>query len=378
MASPRPLVPPPDALLELDQEYTSILALLDAPSAIQRLTAQVPQLSGVEAAFTGEVDENDQMLLHPGVNLSLRVEGLTAPMNASIGGRVLAARRTLWTSDYRSAPGISPRFKTAAQAEGLVGIIAVPMIYDGRVLGVLYGGNRYKADFEDGTVQALEAVAQRMMTAQVVAEHARHAAEVAVHEERRRMALDLHDTVGAMLFTLRAGIQRLSDEPELDVQVRSRLSAIEEQAAQMSATLRGSLRVLHTPPEQVALGVAVRGHCRAFSERTGIPAPIINLSDLPRLPHAAIGALADVTREALLNIEKHAHAKHVVVTFFAVREGVSVTVSDDGIGLKPGYARKDGLGITSMSERVGRIGGTFTIRPNDGSGVTVQAWVPAG
>jgi signal transduction histidine kinase len=377
MASPGCYFPLPDTLLELDQEYASILALLDAPAAIGRLAIQVPLLAGVETAFTGEVDEHGQMILHQPVNLSDGVEGLTAPMGASIGGKAFVARRTLWTSDYRSAPGISPHFKAQAQAEGLVAIIAVPMIYDGKVLGVLYAGNREKIDFADRTVQALENVAARMMTAQIVAERARHAAEVAVHEERRRLALDLHDGVGAMLFTLRAGIQRLSDEPQLDGEVRSRLTAIEEQAAQASAALRGSLRVLHAPPELVALGVALRGHTRAFSERTGIPAQLVTLSDLPALPRAAIVALADVTREALLNVEKHAHAHHVVVSVFALRDGVSVTICDDGTGLDADHMYSDGLGLTSMSERTGRVGGTFDIRPNGDSGVLVQAWVPA-
>src|SRR5207248_4566146 len=178
---------------------------------------------------------------------------------------------------------------------------------------------------------------------------------------------------------LRAGIQRLSDEAQLDGEVRSRLTAIERQAAQASAALRGSLRVLHGPPEQVGLGVALRGHCRAFSERTGIRAQLITLSDLPGLPRAAIVALSDVAREALLNVEKHAHAHHVVVSVFALRDGVSVTISDDGTGLDADHVGSDGLGLASMSERIGRVGGTFDIRPNgdNGSGVTVQAWIPA-
>jgi signal transduction histidine kinase len=372
------LQPPPDVLLELDQEYTNILAMLDAPSAVQRLIIHVPELSGVETAFTGECDEQGQMVLHRPVNLSDAVEGLAAPMEASLGGKVFAVRRPLWTNDYRSAPGITPRFKSAAQAEGLVAIIAVPLIHDGKVLGVLYAGNRDNAGFPGRTIQALEGVAARMVTAQVVAERARQAAEVAVHEERRRLALDLHDSVGAMLFTMRAGIQRLANEPQLDVQVRARLSAIEQQAAQAAAALRGSLHVLHAPPEEVALGVALRGHCRAFSDRTGIGAQIITLSDLPALPRARIIALADATREALVNIEKHARAHHVVVTVFAIRDGVSVAISDDGVGLKADCVGREGLGLASISERISRVGGTLSIGPNeeDGDGVTVQAWVP--
>jgi LuxR family transcriptional regulator, regulator of acetate metabolism len=378
MAYPGSLSPPPDILQELGQEYTNILALLDAPAAIQRLIVHVPELAGVETAFIGEADGHGQMVLHRPVNLSERVEGLAAPMAASLGGQVMVRHCPLWTSDYRNTPGITARFKTQAQAEGLVAILAVPMIHDGRMLGVLYAGNRRQTDFADRTIQALENAAARMVTAQIVAERARHAAEVAVHEERHRLALDLHDSVGAMLFTLRAGIQQLSDTPELDTAVHARLSAIEQQAAQASAALRGSLRVLHAPPQQVALGVALRGHCRAFSDRTGIRAQMIVLNELPALACARIVALADTAREALLNVEKHACARHVVVTAFADEDGVSVTVSDDGVGLDHDDRRDGGLGLTSMSERISRVGGTLRIGPNEdnGTGVTVQAWVP--
>jgi signal transduction histidine kinase len=379
MVSLGPVSRPPDMLLALDEEYASILALLDPPAAVRRLLVNVPELSGVETAFTGEPDSENQMVLHRPVNLSEAVEGLAAPMSASLGGRVFAARRPVWTSDYRSASGITARFKTQAQAEGLVAVIGVPIIHQGSVQGVLYGANRIATEFSDRMVSALEDVAARMVTAQHVAECALHAAEVAVHEERRRLALNLHDTVGAALFTLRAGIQRLGDDPKLDALVRSRLSAIEQQAAEASAALRSSLHVLHAPPEQVALGVALSAHCRAFSDRTGIRTRVITLNELPPLPRAQMGALADTTREALLNIEKHAHAHAVAVSVFASRGGVAITISDDGVGLDPDYAQHEGLGLTAMTERVTQVGGTISVGPNDDEdyGVTVKAWVPA-
>lgn len=366
----------PDVLLELDEEYARVLLLLDAPAAIQRLVLHVPELTGVETAFIGELDGGDQMVLHHPVNLSNMVEGLNAPIGASLGGRVFAARRPLWTSDYRSASGITPRFKTQADAEGLVAIIAVPIIHQDRVLGVVYGGNRSETDFGDRTAGALEAVAARMATAQVVAERARHAAEIAVHEERRRLALELHDNVGAVLFTLRAGIQRLRDEPQLDTEVQRRLGAIEQQAVEASAALRGSMRVLHAPPEHAVLGVALREHCRAFSERTGVAARIITVTELPPLSRARVGVLADAAREALLNVEKHAQAQSVVVSVFTVRSGLAVSVSDNGVGLKDDYTHRDGLGLASMAERLARVGGAVRIGSNEDGGVTVQAWIP--
>ena len=207
----------PDVLLGLDEEYASILALLDRAAAMQRIVTRVPQLTGVDVAWVGEPDGADRLVLHHTVNIVTEgVDGLVVPVGTGLGGQVFAQRRPLWVRDYCSAPDITHHFRAQAEAEGVMAMIAVPILHDGGLLGVLYGANRRLTDFGDRTAGALEQLATRTAAAQVVAERARHAAEVAVHEERRRVALELHDSVGAMLFTLRAGLQRLCDEPALD------------------------------------------------------------------------------------------------------------------------------------------------------------------
>jgi signal transduction histidine kinase len=317
------------------------------------------------------------MVLQHSVNsISGLVEGLVVPVGTGLGGRVLAARRPLWVSDYCNSADITHHFKDKAQTEGIKAMIAVPIVSGDQLLGVLYGANRQDTPFGDRATWALEQAAVRTAAAQVVSERTRHATEVAVHEERRRLALELHDTVGAMLFTLGAGIRRLGAEPELDYEVRSRLSVIEQQALEAAAALRGSLRVLSAPPEQVALGVSVREHCRAFQERTGIPARMITLTELPPLIPSRITALADATRESLLNVEKHARARSVVASVFATGGGVAVTVSDDGVGLPDNDATEPGLGLAAVTDGLARVGGGVTISANDDGGVTVNAWVP--
>jgi signal transduction histidine kinase len=367
--------PLPDVLFALDAQYAEILGLLDRPAAVRRMVANVPALVGVDIAWVGEPSGHDEMVLQHAVNsTSGLVEGLVVPVGTGLGGKVLAARRPLWVSDYCASADISHHFKTKAGVEGIKAMMAVPIMHDGRMLGVLYGANRVETDFGDRATAALEQMAARTAAAAVVAERARHAAEVAVHEERRRLAMELHDTVGAMLFTLGAGIRRLGVEPGLDEEIRSRLSIINQQAVEAAAALRGSLRVLSAPHEQVALGVAVREHCRAFAERTGTPARMITLTELPALSNSRIAALADAVREGLLNAEKHAGAESVVVSLFATGGGVAVTVSDDGVGLAEPAA--DGLGLRAVTDRLGRIGGRVTISSNEDGGATLQAWIP--
>lgn len=370
--------PPPDVLLALEEGYAEALALLDRAAVIQRMVTNVPDLTGVDVAWVGEPDGKDRIVLQHAVNAPTGlINGLVVPEGAGLGGRVLTGRRPLWVSDYCTSPDITHQFRTQASAEGLKSMIAVPITFRGRLLGVLYGANRYEAHYGDRVTLALEQIAARTAAAQVVAERAKHAAEVAVHEERRRLALELHDTVGAMLFTLGAGIRRLGAESQLDDQTRARVSAIEQQAADAAVALRGSLRVLSAAPEQVALGVALREHCTAFQERTGITARMITLTELPALQPSRVRALADAAREALLNAEKHAQAHSVVVTAFAQLDGVAVTISDDGAGFDASSAFSVGLGLTSMSDRLARLGGSATIARNDDGGITVQAWVPA-
>jgi signal transduction histidine kinase len=366
----------PDILLELDAAFADVVGMLDGQAAARRMVSHIPALVGVDMAWIGEPTGQDRMELQHAVNsTSGLIEGLVVPVGTGLGGKVLAAGRPLWVSDYCAAPDISHHFKTQVRAEGIQAMIAVPVVSNRQMLGVLYAANRQDTAFGDRVTQALEQMASRTAAAQVVAERARHAAEVAVHEERRRMALELHDTVGAMLFTLGAGIQRLGAEPGLDDEIRSRLSRIEQQAGEAAAALRGSLHVLNAPPEQVALGVAVREHCRAFQARTGVPASVITLTDLPVLSGARIAALADAVREALLNVEKHARARSVVVSVFANRDGVAVTVSDDGVGLPPDGTGRSGLGLAAVADQLARVGGRLNVATNDDRGVTLQAWL---
>ncbi len=368
--------PLPDALLALDEEYTNMLGLLDREAVTSQLMARVPELTGVDVAWIGETDGGDRNVLGHAVNaMTDSVVGLVVPHGCGLGGRVMLARRPLWVSDYVSSATITHHFDRQVEAERLNAMIAVPIVHESRVLGVLYGANRTPSDFGDRTAAAMQQAASRAAAAVIVAERARHASEVAVHEERRRIALELHDSVGAMLFTIGAGIRRLSGALSVDVETRARLVAIEQQASEAAATLRGSLRALSAPPEQVALGVALRSDCAAFKERTGVPARVITVTSLPPLDCARVRALADANREALLNVEKHAGADSVVVTVFTVRDGVAITVSDDGSGLRTD--QRPGLGIPATTERLARVGGDLTVGPNDDGGVTVQAWVPA-
>src|SRR5262249_21258096 len=134
------------------------------------------------------------------------------------------------------------------------------------------------------------------------------AAEIAVHEERQRLAPQLHDTVGPMLFTLGAGVGRLGEDLAHVPGLSARLTFLERHTAETTATFREALRALHAPPDSLALPVALQADCRSFEERTGIQILLLVLDDVPPLPAAQAAALLAALPAALPHIEKHAEA----------------------------------------------------------------------
>lgn len=364
-------------LARLDDEYAELIALLDSEAAMRRAVKLVPGAVGVDAAFVGTPGRRDSMTLdHMAGCRTEAMRSLVVQRGRGLGGQVLALRRPVWVRDYVVDTGITHDYDRPVSTEGLRGMVAVPIQHGDRLLGVLYGACREPTAFGDAGAAAMVDSARRVALSVTVAERARHAAEVAVHEERRRLAMSLHDTVGAMLFAISAGVRNLGTDASVSQEVRTRLADIECRAQEAAATLRESLRALSASPDELALGVALRADCRGFEERTGVPARLVTVSEVPVLDGPRARALVDAAREALLNVEKHAGARSVVVSVFGARGGVAVAVADDGVGLGEAADDGKGIGVGAAAERLGRVGGYLTLATNEDGGTTMKAWVP--
>ncbi len=372
-----------DDLDRLDAGYAEVVAALDRQAALRQAVAEVPAFVGVDAAMVGEQQGADIVLRQLSGTRTEALAGLHVSRGHGMGGRVIVEQAVRWVPDYLTSTAITHHYDSPVIIEQIRGLIAAPIAMGGRQLGVLYGATRRETDFGTRAADAMAAAARRTGTALLVAERARHAAEVAVHEERRRLALDLHDSVGAMLFAIGAGVRTVVDEFDLAPDLRLRLNAIERRAEEAAATLRESLRALSVSPQELRLCVALRADCRSFEERTGITARLVTVDELPVLDTTRAKALVGVAREALLNVEKHARARTVVVSVFPARGGVTLAVADDGVGVAgdgppPGSPRMQcqGLGVEASGERLSRLGGYLTLARNDDGGCTLKAWVP--
>jgi signal transduction histidine kinase len=243
---------------------------------------------------------------------------------------------------------------------------------------VLYAARRTAGSWSDVERQTLLDVARQAALVLEVAGSAREMAEVAAYTERQRWAVEMHDTVGAVLFSIRAALTKLRDEPLLVEALARDVAKIEQLAEQASTGVRTQLRSMHSLPPDKALAVALRTDCRELSARTGIRADVVILGDLPVLESSRSDALLRASRETLLNVEKHAHANSVVLSLFRSDDGVGMALADDGVGIDQSPRRESvGLGLAAAAERLERVGGWLSFSDNDEGGGTVRAWVPA-
>ncbi len=362
----------------LDRELSRIIALLDRDLVLRETTRLLTERFGFHCSWVAEREDGiDGVLIgHVDGNRTRRFPGTTLRPGCGLGGKVYVSGRTEWVDDYVASEAITHEYDGVVSDESIRRIIASPIGSGTEPVGVLLGGLRDGGMFGDRAAAIVETVAERTAQALIAAERAQQNAQAAVHEERSRMALDLHDSVGAMLFAITASVRSATAETAIGEPMRERLFAIERQASEAAMTLRESLRALRTPAEQLALGAALQAACSAFEQRSNIDASLVMLDVLAPLPDARLRALVASAREGLLNVQKHAAATRVVVTVANMRGGVAVTVRDDGVGLRPQADDHRGFGIEAIAETLAEVGGSLQVAEDGDSGVSFRGWVP--
>lgn len=249
------------------------------------------------------------------------------------------------------APYRSLSYNLTTILAGAVGIYSV-LAYTVRSFTSIYARkNRALAKRES----ELAELSQRLLFAQ--------------EEERRRIARELHDNLSQSLAAVKLHLAALKDEIPPD-KAKEVLEII-DQAVTETRTLAYSLR----PPLLDDLGLlpSLRRLAEMVKTASGLEMHL-NLEEGERLPRPVESLLFHVAQEAIRNVQKHAQAKHVVVTLHRELGKVILAVKDDGIGFRP--QDPQGLGLRGIKERVEVTGGRMEVTSSPGCGALVSAEVP--
>ncbi|HVW31314.1 MAG TPA: ATP-binding protein [Acidimicrobiia bacterium] len=300
-----------------------------------------------------------------------------------VGGKVVALRRPFLVTDYVSDPVITSHFRDLAVMESLGAMAAVPVISDGDVTAVIYAAARDDSVPGDVGLDRLTEAAGGL--ADLFGASVRHddAVRHQAAADRMRIAEELHDTVGQILFAIGASARRLRAEADGLPDLVQLSATIEDHAGRATGMLRDALRRLAPRSADEALPIAVRVAVEEFSQSTGLATHLVVLGETRTVSADGAAALLNVVREGLLNAAKHARASLVLVTLSYSPDAVEIAVQDDGAGLPPGFSLKaipgrtgGGFGLPSLLRRVQQQGGTLTVRPAEQGGTTVRASLP--
>ena len=199
--------------------------------------------------------------------------------------------------------------------------------------------------------------------------------QLALLEERQRIAADLHDLVIQRLFAagldLAAAARKGPGSDEAWSRVTSAAEGVDEAIRELRRSIH-SLRELTYPghaPERIDR-ILVNA-----ARILGFPPSYIATGDLDDTPPEVVEELLAVLNESLSNVAKHAEATAVQVTLVCTETQVLLRVADDGRGMQ-GSSRSSGL--ANMRRRAERFGGSFAWRDNLPRGTVVDWSVPLG
>jgi signal transduction histidine kinase len=358
---------------QVGREITSIL---DIDILLPRVVEMIRDAFGYYHVQVFLLDRESNELILRASSQTKDLEHRRLDMSVvSVNTQAAQTGEVVLANDVRQEPGFLPDSQLPETRSELV----IPLRLGNQVIGTLDVHNAEVGAFTEEDVLAIQSLGDQIVVAIENANLYDQSRELAVLEERTRLARDLHDSVTQSLYSLvllTEGWRRLltAGSGAHNEDYLGRIGEIAQQALREMRLLIHELR----PPmlEQEGLVGAVRKRLDAVEKRVGIEARVV-MDDLVELPASLEEGLYWITQEALNNALKHAAAKSSLVRV-CVEDGMLVLeIADDGQGFDPEMARhRGGMGLASMEERVRAMGGTLTIRSAHGEGTTVRVSVP--
>jgi len=193
----------------------------------------------------------------------------------------------------------------------------------------------------------------------------------AQEEERKSISRELHDEVGQMLTGLRmelGSLEPLRESPGPFTDHLNEAKSIAEQSLRAVRDLAVGLR-----PSVLDLGLlpALQWQSRHFSKHSGIPVTVQAEGEFDDLSEGHKTCVYRIVQETLTNCARHAAARRADVTLRKTDEALAVRIHDDGCGFDPKSARRGGLGLIGIEERVRELGGELNIESEPGHGCTL-------
>jgi PAS domain S-box-containing protein len=380
-------------LRAIDTITDSALVHLGLDDLLRELLARLRRVLDADSIGVMLVDEDGKTLYTRAVDGHTyeEVGSIRVRIGAGVTGRIAAEGRPMIVDDHSTVDmsgieGIAAD-KIRAHTRSVMG---APLRIGDKVVGVVMVVSARLRHFTDEELRLLLLVADRAAPAVELTrllEKVRAGRELqrtlsrrlltAQEEERRRLAVELHDELGQVLTAVKihlGSIERLSAATASPSHLKEAIASV-DRAMQSVRDLALDLR----PPvlDDFGLPAALRWYVDRFARDTNVAASLA-IDDVPRMEAELETACFRVAQEALTNVARHSRAQHVWLSLCRGRGGLELSVRDDGIGFDVESARERAragasMGLLGMQERVSLLGGDLEIRRLSGGGAEVWA-----
>lgn len=385
---------------------------------IGRIISSTLNIEEVYELFTQEVqklipfDRISINIIHPengmvsipyvfGVEVKGRHPGDTFPLTGSVAEEVLRRQSglILESVDLIDFPGRFPTLSSTWEC-GLRSLMAVPLISEDRVIGVLHFRS-YKSDtYTDQDLKIAESIGRQIggavANAQLYAERKRADEEIQIYQERlrsltsemslveererRRIATDLHDHIGQALafIKIKLGMLREMVSPSGHIGPVDEIQNLIEQAIHYTRSLTFEL----SPPVLYELGfdAAVEWLAEQIQDQHPIEVDLEDDRQSKPMSDEIRISLFKAVRELLINIIKHAKAHKAKVLTRREDNTIRIIVEDDGVGFSLPedkiLGKIGGYGLFSIREQLKHLGGSFEIESKLGCGTRITLVAP--
>jgi len=277
---------------------------------------------------------------------------------------------------YMEPNSFRPEVRAAILAEGIRSFVHLPIVVDHRVAGVFNVGFTTPSLIGDDTMRLFSALTHRASISIANMELFEQTKDLAVMEERNRLARDLHDSAKQKAFAALAqlGTARgilngngnsatihLNEAENLVSDVIQELTFLVQEIYPMALQEKG-------------LAAILREHIFEWENRNDMKVQLTTRNER-RLSLDVEQALYRVTQETLANVARHSHANRVDISLVYNPDSVQLSISDDGQGFDTNQ-KSHGMGLRSVRERVSSIRGTVQVQSAPGHGTRVLVQVP--
>ena len=263
-------------------------------------------------------------------------------------------------------------------ADGFRYHASVPLYHHNKRVGVLNVVTADWRELSEDDLRLLNTVGDMLSIAVERAQLFAHSIELGAAEERNRLAREIHDTLAQGLTAI--ALQLETADALLDPASNKARTAVQKALVLTRANLeearRSVLDLRAAPLERRTFCEALRDLVEQYGEEWNLETEFEVIGGNHPLPIRLEAGLYRMAQEALTNVVRHAHAKHVCVHWTTMPDQVELIVEDDGQGFDTEALSKGRFGLVGLNERARLLGGTLEVCSVPGEGTELKITVP--